>query len=80
MIGNYSYDLSEKIGSGFSSSVYRGINNITNQTVAIKVIDLHQITTPISKTLLKNEIHVLRQINHPNLLKVHDIYLTQNNT
>lgn len=29
VIGSYSYDLADKIGSGFSSNVYRGVNNIT---------------------------------------------------
>jgi hypothetical protein len=37
IIGNYSYDPSDKIGSGFSSNVYKGINEKTGEMAAIKV-------------------------------------------
>lgn len=39
-IANYVFDTSEIIGSGYTSKVYKGINNSNNQTVAIKVISL----------------------------------------
>jgi hypothetical protein len=35
------------------------MNTLTQNIVAIKVINLNSINTPISKTLLKNEINVL---------------------
>lgn len=35
---NYSYNMGDVIGKGFSSVVYRGVNDSTQETVAIKVI------------------------------------------
>lgn len=37
MIENYSYGLSNQIGKGYSSKVYKGINEVNGETVAIKV-------------------------------------------
>jgi len=34
---NYSYSVGDVIGKGFSSVVYKGINDSTNEPVAIKV-------------------------------------------
>ncbi|CAD8150246.1 unnamed protein product [Paramecium pentaurelia] len=79
-ISNYTYDLNDLIGQGYSSKVYKGLNTLTNQVVAIKVISIQQLITPISKSLLKNEINVLKLINHPNLMKVFETFETQNNT
>lgn len=37
IIGNYSYELTSRIGQGYSSQVYKGHNENTSQEVAIKV-------------------------------------------
>lgn len=34
---NYSYSVGDVIGKGFSSIVYKGVNDSTNEPVAIKV-------------------------------------------
>ncbi|CAK65973.1 unnamed protein product (macronuclear) [Paramecium tetraurelia] len=79
-VQKYSYFLNDILGEGYSSSVYKGINYITNQVVAIKVINFSTLTTPISQTLLKNEIAILKQLDHENLMKVYEIFETKNNT
>ncbi|CAD8140985.1 unnamed protein product [Paramecium octaurelia] len=55
------------------------MNTKNNQVVAIKVISFQQLITPISKSLLKNEIHVLSLIDHPNLMKIYETFETKNN-
>lgn len=40
MIENFSYGLNNQIGKGFSSKVYKGINEATGEHVAIKVTHL----------------------------------------
>ncbi|CAD8048965.1 unnamed protein product [Paramecium primaurelia] len=55
------------------------MNTKNNTVVAIKVISFQQLITPISKSLLKNEIHVLSMIDHFNLMKIYDTFETQNN-
>ncbi|CAD8166016.1 unnamed protein product [Paramecium pentaurelia] len=79
-VQKYSYFLNDILGEGYSSSVYKGINIQTNQVVAIKVINFSTLTTPISQTLLKNEITILKQLDHENLMKVYEIFETKNNT
>ncbi|CAK73457.1 unnamed protein product (macronuclear) [Paramecium tetraurelia] len=79
-VQKYSYFLNDILGEGYSSSVYKGINIYTGQVVAIKVINFSTLTTPISQTLLKNEIKILKQLEHENLMKVYEIFETKNNT
>jgi hypothetical protein len=51
-IENYSYGLSDTIGKGYSSQVYRGRNDNTEEPVAVKVIDLKMLKCEINRTLL----------------------------
>ncbi|KAM3134202.1 hypothetical protein pb186bvf_013720 [Paramecium bursaria] len=78
VIGSYHYFPSDLIGQGYSSNVYKGYKD--QQVVAIKVINLQRLTSPISRSLLQSEIAVLKKIDSPYLLKVNDIFETQNNT
>lgn len=51
-IEDYSYGLTDMIGKGFSSSVFRGINEKTREQVAIKVIDLKSLRDRPAKQML----------------------------
>ena len=51
-IEGFSYALSEVIGKGYSSHVYRGRNDNTGEAVAVKVIDLRMRKNDINKVLL----------------------------
>ncbi len=42
-IQSYSYGLDDAIGKGYSSQVYKGKNDETNESVAVKVIDLKML-------------------------------------
>ncbi|CAD8066867.1 unnamed protein product [Paramecium sonneborni] len=75
----YSYFLNDILGEGYSSQVYKGIHNETKQVVAIKVINFQTLVTPISQSLLKNEINIIKQLNHENLMKVYEVFQTRNN-
>jgi serine/threonine protein kinase len=49
--------------------------------VAIKVIDLKLLKSEINRALLDSEIEILKELrNMPNILTVHDIFTTKNNT
>ena len=53
-VGPYSYKLNDIIGSGFTSTVYKGIkDNDKSQIVAIKVVNLNNMK-PHRKNLLDN--------------------------
>ncbi|CAK94284.1 unnamed protein product (macronuclear) [Paramecium tetraurelia] len=79
-IGDYAFDLNKEIGSGYSSKVYLGENLKNKQIVAIKVISSQTYTSPIQKSLLKNEISILLRIDHPHLMKVFEVSQSANNT
>ena len=48
--------------------------------MAIKVINLKKLTQSYHRQLLNNEVEVLLQLKSPNILKVFDIFSSQNNT
>ena len=80
LISHYAYNLNESIGKGSFSNVYKGIDQNTNQKVAIKVIDMKLMQNEIYVHLLNNEIVVHKTLDHPNILKIYDVFQTQNNT
>lgn len=46
-IKNYIYDPVQIIGSGFSSNVYKGLNELNGETIAIKVLELGKIQSEV---------------------------------
>jgi len=53
-IKNYIYDPAELIGSGFSSNVFKGMNELNREVIAIKVLELGKIQSEVEKYLLNN--------------------------
>ncbi|KAM3460440.1 hypothetical protein MY5147_004733 [Beauveria neobassiana] len=62
-----------KIGQGASGGVYTGYERNTNQLVAIKQMNLEQQP---KKDLIINEIIVMKESSHPNIVNFIDSYLT----
>lgn len=68
--------------------MFRGRNDTTStnritsdETVAVKVIDMRMIKGEVHKNLLASEIEVLKTLkNSDNIIEVYDIYNTKNNT
>jgi predicted Ser/Thr protein kinase len=59
-IGPYSYRLADVIGSGFSSTVYKGYkDNDKSQVVALKVVKITDMKDHRRK-LLENEVKILK--------------------
>lgn len=50
-----------------------GIKNDTQETIAIKIIQLNQINTPRKSQLLDCEIEGLKTIGHPNVVHIYSI-------
>lgn len=69
------YTVGKEIGRGAFSIVKEGTNKTTGQKVAIKSIR----TRYIKNKLLLREIDIMKKVgNHPNILKLHEVFETKN--
>ena len=69
------YILKEIVGKGKFSTVYRAIDKIKNQTVAIKIID-KRILKLNELDLIKTEIDILKICQHPYVVTLYEVIET----
>nr|KIR86181.1 STE/STE11/CDC15 protein kinase [Cryptococcus tetragattii IND107] len=62
------YQLGDLLGRGASGNVYRALNFLTGETVAIKSISLLSLP-PSSLPDIMSEIDLLKNLNHTNIVK-----------
>ncbi|KAG8129311.1 hypothetical protein E2320_016013 [Naja naja] len=67
----------EKIGEGTYGVVYKAKNKITGDVVALKKIRLDTETEGVPSTAIR-EISLLKELNHPNIVKLLDVIHTEN--
>ena len=65
------YRILEELGQGGMGTVYRGLDSRTQQTVAIKQLK-PELTTPELVERFVREGTALRELNHPNIVKMLD--------
>ena len=72
------YEQKEEIGVGSTSKCYRCLRKSDGQSFACKVIDKKQVEMKFSGLLDQFfiEIKVLKMLNHPNIIKLEDMYET----
>lgn len=51
-VQNYYFNLNDVLGRGSFSTVYKGIEERTEEVVAVKVIELNKIESPTLRELL----------------------------
>ena len=73
------YELKGILGKGTFSKVKLAINKITKEKVAIKIIDKQKALNKNSYERIKREISILKNISHPNVIKVIDTKEDSNN-
>jgi len=64
------YEPQDKLGKGSYGEVILMKDKITNQPVAVKIIDKRGINTPQMKKALKNEIEIHKHLVHENIIKM----------
>lgn len=67
------------LGEGAFSSVYRVQNKITGEIRAIKIIPKPSNYYISNETNILNEIKILKRIDHPNIIKIFEVYVDKNN-
>lgn len=70
---NETYTVKEKLGNGKFGIVRLGINKQTLHKVAIKIMQKKNMSK-IDLELVKNEIEILKICQHPNIIKLYDVY------
>lgn len=66
----------EKLGEGTYATVYKGRSRATNEIVALKEIHLDPEEGTPSTAI--REISLMKELNHPNILHLHDVIHTEN--
>ena len=67
------YEIKEKIGNGKCGVVKKGINKVTGEEVAIKIMSKNDMST-FDLEQVKNEVEILKIANHPNIIKLHKVF------
>ena len=71
------YLLQNQIGQGGFGQVFQAFDTITGEIVAIKFLDNLRYDATDSKRNLR-EIYLLRRFNHPNIIKLLDLFVIGN--
>uniref|UniRef100_A0A4W5MSL6 Si:ch211-255p10.4 n=1 Tax=Hucho hucho TaxID=62062 RepID=A0A4W5MSL6_9TELE len=67
------YRLEKTLGKGQTGLVKLGVHCITGQKVAIKIVNREKLSESVLMKV-EREIAILKLIEHPHVLKLHDIY------
>ncbi len=77
-VGNYV--LRKVLGQGQFGKVWKAKHYQNGKEYAVKKIDKSKINSnPILKRLLKTEVSIMHEINHVNILHLHDFLESKNN-
>ncbi|WCJ42405.1 CBL-interacting protein kinase 21 [Euphorbia peplus] len=71
------YHLGRTIGEGTFAKVKLAVNSITNNYVAIKIIDKHMVIESNLKSQVAREIRTMKLLHHPNIVRIHEVIGTK---
>lgn len=78
-VGNY--ELGETLGEGTFGKVKKGINTITKQEVAVKIIDKEKVRQQNMGIQIKREVNIMKQIGKEkdtNVVKLFEVLASKN--
>ena len=78
------YDLGPELGRGSFAIVYKAMSKSTGQWYAVKIIQESRRTgrddaSHSSNVNLQREIAIMRQLKHPNICELKDVFICDNN-
>lgn len=74
----YKFDKKDQLGLGSFACVVRGFHRETNEEVAIKIINRHEMVQ--QNTLIEDEVNALAEVSdHPNIIKLHAVFVDKVN-
>ncbi|KAG9351147.1 hypothetical protein JZ751_025037 [Albula glossodonta] len=72
------FQIEKKIGRGQFSEVYRARYLLDNTSVALKKIQIFDLMDAKARQDCIKEIDLLKQLNHPNVIKYHASFIEEN--
>ncbi len=66
------YEMRDRLGTGGTGEVYEALDRVADELVAIKVLFPH-LGEADALARLRRELHAVRQVHHPGIVRVHDI-------
>ncbi|OMJ74941.1 hypothetical protein SteCoe_26043 [Stentor coeruleus] len=73
------YKISKKIGEGAFSSVRRIKLRSTGEKRAVKTVHKKSIRTEEERQMVFTEVSILKSLDHPNIIRLHEFYQDQKN-
>lgn len=67
------YEIKELLGRGGMAVVYRATDRVLADDVALKLMPLNAEEHRLLATRFRQEVRLSRRVNHPNVIRVHDI-------
>ena len=77
LLSQINFKMGKKLGEGRFSIVKLGTHSLTNQPVAIKILDKTKIANVQDKERINHEIKIMKKINHFNITKLYTIIETK---
>ena len=77
ILSQINFKMSKKLGEGRFSIVKLATHSLTNQEVAIKILDKTKISNLQDKERINREIKIMKKINHFNITKLYTIIETK---
>jgi serine/threonine protein kinase len=71
------YELGEEIGRGGFSVVFEAKHKENGMKVAVKCVQLACQADDEAMTALKREIRIMKKVNHPNILKLYEVFVEE---
>ena len=67
------YSITKELGKGSYAVVKLGMHRVTKQKYAIKIYTKESLLDPQKRNTVNNEINILRQLNHNNIMKLYEV-------
>ncbi|OJF70929.1 serine/threonine protein kinase [Alteromonas sp. V450] len=67
------FRITEQLGAGAQGAVYCAKDELLGVDVALKIIE-GGAQDPLKIQSIRNEVNIARQLQHPNIIRVHDVF------
>ncbi|GAB2293664.1 CBL-interacting serine/threonine-protein kinase 16 [Dionaea muscipula] len=71
------YEMGRLLGQGTFAKVYHGKNMVSNESVAIKVLNKEQVKKACMIDQIQREISIMRLVRHPNVVEFKEVMATR---